>query len=248
MDLKLKDKVVVIAGGSKGMGKIIAQSFLNEGAKVSVCGRDEYALQMTNKHFAEKRDQFFAKALDILNRDEYNIWLKEIVNKWGKIDIFIWNISAQSASWEECFQTDIKACVGCIEEILPYLKKSDAPAIITVASEAAGRGIPKFKAYPATKAALIHYMTSLALELVPDRIRVNCVSPSEVYAEDGVWAKIRHESPERYKRALGRTAWGRMAEPEEVANAVIFLASPRASYISGANLIIDAGAHQYINL
>lgn len=248
MNLDLEDKVVVIAGGSKGIGKSIAHAFLNEGAKVSVCGRDNYALEQAIQLFSEKKEKFFPKNLDVLIGEDYSLWLKEIIEKWGKIDIFIWNISAQSSLWEECFQTDIKSCVECVEKILPYLKKSNMPAIVTIASESASRGIPKFKAYSATKAALIHYMTSLALELVPDKVRVNCVSPSEVYSIDGIWDKIKDESPERYERALGRTAWGRMAEPEEVANAVVFLASPRASYISGTNLIIDAGAHQYINL
>lgn len=248
MDLNLQNKVVIIAGGSKGIGKSISLCFLKEGAKVSICARDNKALNEVSAEFSEHNEAFFPKILDIRSRVDYELWLNEVIEKWSKIDIFIWNVSAQSSSWEENFKTDIQACVACVEDILPYLKNSQAPAIITIASEAANRGIPKFKSYPAIKAALIHYMSSLAIELVPDKIRVNCVSPSEVYSENGVWSKIKAENPKKYERALGRTAWGRMAKPEEVASAVVFLASPRASYISGANLIVDAGAHQYINL
>ncbi len=247
MDLNLQNKVVVIAGGSKGIGKSITQGFIDEGAKVAICGRSEKALQEIEQLLQEKKEFLFSQSIDVRNKHSYLLWLKNILEKWGKIDIFIWNISAQSLSWEKNFQTDIQACVSCTEEIIPYLKKSDSPAIVITASEAASRGIPSFKAYPAMKAAIIHYMSSLATELIADNIRVNCVSPSEIYSEDGIWARMELDNPERYERALKRTASGRMANPVEIANAVIFLSSSRASYISGINLIIDAGAHQYVD-
>ena len=125
-----------------------------------------------------------------------------------------------------------------MEAALPFLKKSGTGAIVVICSTAAVQ-IEAPQAYSGLKAALVPYIKGLAVQLAPDNVRANLVSPGTIYFEGGVWQKIKQYATEMYNNALSRNPMGRMGTPQEVANAVVFLSSPVASFISGTNLICD---------
>lgn len=246
MDLGLKNKNVAIAGGSRGIGRSIAECFAEEGANVAICARNTRDVEDTVNLVKAKDVRSVGSVLDVSSKVSFQEWIRTVEKDLGGIDIFIWNVSAQSKEWAENFNTDILSCVHCVEAVLPALEKSSSPAIVSIASQAATLSRPRYKAYPAMKAALIHYMSSLSRELTPRGIRVNSVSPSEVEYQGGIWDRIKEETPEKYEQAIQRSPLKRFAKPEEVARVVVFIASPAASFISGANILVDAASREHV--
>ena len=162
----------------------------------------------------------------------------------GGIDIIVPNVSAlavaaDEAAWQAGFQTDIMGTVRVVDAAMPWLEKSDAGSIVIISS-VSGREID-FAAgpYGAFKAALIHYAQGLAFQLAPRNIRANTVSPGNTYFPGGVWEKIEQGNPALFAQSLALNPTGRMGTPTEVARAVVFLASPAASFITGTNLVVD---------
>lgn len=148
-------------------------------------------------------------------------------------------IDDTAENWDASYRVDIMSSVTIIQAALPELEKSKGN-IVAVGS-VSGRDID-FTApgpYGSLKAALIHYIASLAHKLAPKGVRANTVSPGNTYIVDGVWGGVEREHPELFKMQMGLNPMGRMAKTEEVANAVVFLASEKASFISGANLVVD---------
>jgi 3-oxoacyl-[acyl-carrier protein] reductase len=170
-------------------------------------------------------------------------WIESAEKTLGGVDILVPNVSAMDvgagpASWKHGFELDIMGTVNAVEAALPFLKKSGAGAIVVVCSTAAVQ-VEGPQAYSGVKAALVPYIKGLAVQLAPDNVRANLVSPGTVYFEGGVWHRVQQLAVEMYKNALSRNPMGRMGTPQEVANAVVFLSSPAASFISGTNLICD---------
>jgi 3-oxoacyl-[acyl-carrier protein] reductase len=169
------------------------------------------------------------------------------------LDIVVANVSALSIgndleSWRKEFETDLMGTVNLVEAALPFLEASNAASIIAISS-VSGREID-FAAgpYGTFKAALIHYMQGLAYQLAPKGIRANTVSPGNVYFEGGVWDHIEQNNPKLFAEALALNPSGRMARPQEIANAVAFVASPAASFVSGANVVVDGALTRGVQL
>ena len=154
------------------------------------------------------------------------------------------NVSAlaipdEPANWQASFDTDMMGTVRLVNAALPYLERSDAASIVTIAS-VSGREID-FAAgpYGTFKAAIIHYTQGLAYQLADKGIRANSLSPGNTYFDGGVWQNIEQQNPDLFGTAMGLNPTGRMARPEEIARAAVFLASPAASFMTGANLLVD---------
>jgi 3-oxoacyl-[acyl-carrier protein] reductase len=150
------------------------------------------------------------------------------------------------AAWRRGFEIDVMATVFGIEAALPLLEQSQAGAIVAIGSTAMAEVYGPTRSYAAVKAALLPYVKGLARNLAAKHVRANMVSPGNVFFEGGVWDKVRRSNPEMFGEMLARNPTGRMGTPEEVANAVVFLASPRASFITGTNLIIDGALTQRV--
>ncbi len=133
-----------------------------------------------------------------------------------------------------------------IEAALPILERSQAGSIVVVGSTAMAEIYGPTRSYAAVKAALIPYVKGLARNLAAKNVRANMVSPGNVYFKGGVWNIVEERNPEMFATMLARNPTGRMGTPEEVADAVVFLASPRASFITGTNLIIDGALTQRV--
>jgi 3-oxoacyl-[acyl-carrier protein] reductase len=173
--------------------------------------------------------------------------------QFGGLDIVIANVSAlaigqDEESWRKGFDVDMMGCVRMVDAAMPWLEKSSAGSIVAISS-VSGREID-FAAgpYGTFKAALVHYIQGVAYQRASKAIRANTVSPGNTYFPGGVWEQIEQGNPELYRTALALNPTGRMATPQEMANAVAFLASPAASFISGTNLVVDGALTRGVQL
>jgi 3-oxoacyl-[acyl-carrier protein] reductase len=244
MDLGLKGAKVLITGSTKGIGRAIAETFAAEGADVGVCSRNLAEVESTTAALKANGIAAYGGAVDVSDAAALKAWVGDMAAKLGGIDVVVANVSAlaigqDDESWEKEFSTDMMGTVRLVNAAMPYLEKSAAGAIVTISS-VSGREVD-FAAgpYGTFKAAIIHYTQGLANQLAGKGIRANSVSPGNTYFDGGVWNMIKDNNPELYKTALALNPMGRMGTPQEMANAVVFLASRAASFITGTNLVVD---------
>lgn len=244
MDLGLKGLRAVVSGGTKGIGRAIAETLADEGTDVAICARDEAEVAATVEALRGRKVKAAGRALDVADGPALKAWIADAADRLGGIDIVVANVSALSIdpseeSWRKSFEVDLMHGVRMVEAAMPHLERSKAASIVTISS-VSGREID-FAAgpYGTVKAAIIHYTQGLAYQLAGKGIRANTVSPGNTYFEGGVWHQIKNGNPELYAQALALNPTGRMGMPEEMARAVAFLASPAASFITGTNLLVD---------
>lgn len=244
MDLGLKGLRAVVSGGTKGIGRAIAETLAAEGVDVAICARNADEVKTTVAALAAKGVRATGRAVDVADGPALQAWIRDVAAEFGGLDIVVANVSAlaisnDEAGWKSGFDVDLMGSVRMVDAAMPFLEKSQAASIVTISS-VSGREID-FAAgpYGAFKAALIHYTQGLAFNLAGKGIRANTVSPGNTYFEGGVWNKIKDGNPELYRTALGMNPTGRMGTPQEMANAAVFLSSPAASFITGTNLVVD---------
>jgi 3-oxoacyl-[acyl-carrier protein] reductase len=244
MDLRLAGMRALVTGGTKGIGRAIVQTLVDEGASVALCARTKADVAATVDELRAHDATVTGSAVDIGDGAALSEWVADSATELDGLDIVVANVSALAISdeeenWRKSFDVDMLGTVRLVNAALPLLHHSSAPAIVTVSS-VSGREID-FAAgpYGAFKAALIHYTQGLAYQLAAKGIRANTVSPGNTYFPGGVWANIEQHNRELFDQALALNPTGRMAKPEEIARAVVFLASPAASFITGTNLVVD---------
>jgi 3-oxoacyl-[acyl-carrier protein] reductase len=221
---------------------------------VRTCARTQASVARLAEDFAAGPGSVSGAALDVRDSAAMSAWIEATANAWGGVDIVVSNVSARIATegeqmWRDTFETDLLQHVRLSELTLPWLATGDGPALIFVSSIAAvlTRLPPGEEAYGVAKAGLINYAGQLAETHGRSGLRVNTVSPGPIMFEGGVWDHIQQKQPALFQGAAQLSALKRHGTPEEVAAAVAFLASPRASYITGANLRIDGGAVKTAN-
>lgn len=253
MDLGLKGLRAVVTGGTRGIGLKIAETLAAEGAHVAICSRNDEEARAVAADLRGNGVATLGRGVDVADGPAISDWVDEAATLFGGIDIVVANVSAlavgnDEASWKQGFDIDMMGTVRLVNASMPYLEKSKAASIVAIAS-VSGREID-FAAgpYGAFKAALTHYAQGLAYSLAPKGIRANTVSPGNTYFAGGVWETIEKNNPELFAASLALNPTGRMATPQEIANAVAFLASPAASFIYGTNLVVDGALTRGVQL
>ncbi|HVC52218.1 MAG TPA: SDR family NAD(P)-dependent oxidoreductase [Stellaceae bacterium] len=251
MDLGLKGKKALVTGGTRGIGLAIVDLLADEGCDVALCARSAGPVAETVAALERKGVKATGAAVDVTDIPALRSWVGAAAEALGGLDIVVANVSAlaqgmDEESWRRGFEIDVMGTVFAIEAALPVLEKSPAGSIIVVGSTALAEINGPTRSYAAVKATLVPYVKGLARNLAPKNVRANMVSPGNIYFDSGVWGGLKARDPATFQVMLGRNPMGRMGTPEEVANAVVFLASPRASFITGTNLIVDGALTQRV--
>ena len=243
---EFKGKVVVISGGSRGIGFAAVKGFLANGAKVCFLSHYEEtgakamaALKEINPDY-----EVFNKVIDLCDFKAAQELYKEVVAKWGRIDVLInnagtdcptWLTKLKQSEWDAVCNLNQKAVFNMSKYAIDYLKKTKG-CIINTASVAGVYGSPTGLPYPASKAAVIAMTKSMAYSFAPNGVRVNCIAPGVVETD------MTAGMPDFAKKSVGDTIpMKRFGQPEDIANAMMFLASSAASYVTGACLQVDGG-------
>jgi 3-oxoacyl-[acyl-carrier protein] reductase len=251
LDLGLHGKKAIVTGGSRGIGRAICELLAEEGCDIALCARGEAGVEAAVTALAGQGVGAHGGVVDVADTKALRNWVDEAAGRLGGLDIFIANVSALAQamdedSWRRSLDIDVMGTVAGVEAAIPHLEQSAAGAIVVIGTTGAIEiaGLPR--PYASVKAALVPYVKALARTLAPKNVRANMVSPGNVYFKGGVWNTLEEQSPDTFKLMLSRNPMGRMGTPQEVANAVVFLASPRASFITGTNLIIDGALTQRV--
>lgn len=255
MDLQLKGKAAVVTGGSRGIGRSIAEAFADEGANVAICARNADQVAETVKALESPGVKAFGKSVDIADGAALKAFIGEAAEALGGLDVLVSNASAlvqgnAEDAWKAMFDIDMMGAVRSYEAARPHLEAAaqangDAAFIITSSISAAETDNPN--CYGAMKAALIHYAKGVAREGAPKHIRCNVVSPGTVFFEGGVWGNVKAGAPAFFETMIKRNPTGRMATPEEIAAATVFLASPRSGFTTGINMVVDGAISRRAN-
>ncbi len=255
MDLQLKGRKAIVTGASKGIGLRIAQTFAAEGTDVAICARTAADVEKAVAGLRASGVTAIGDALDVTDGDAYVTWLESAAQRLGGLDIFVHNVTASPATpglrgWELAYRTDILAAVRGVETVTKHLHKSPGAAIVFIASISGVMSkvlpAPGAYAYGAAKAALISYGAQISKDLAKEGIRVNMVSPGPIYFEGGPWDRVKARAPQMFTAARESCVIGRLGEPQDIANAVAFLASPVSGFTVGQNLHVDGGFMQHV--
>lgn len=260
MELHLDGRKAVVTGGSKGLGRAIAGELAREGADVAICSRDQEEVSQAGKELETHGRVVFARAADVTDPDQVKQFVADSASALGGIDILVNNAgrahpgtfaTLTDEDWKEDLNVKLFSMIRCSREVLPYMKDRSGGRIININAVQGKSPDPRFFATTTDRAACLAFTKALSIELAPEGVLVNSVNIGFVVTPQ--WANIhQHRAPELSedeffaRMAEADVPLGRFGNPDEVSGMVAFLASDRASYITGASIDIAGGMGRYI--
>ncbi len=246
--MRLRDKVAIVTGSTKGIGKAIAIGFANEGATVVVCGRSEDLAKNLAADLTGQGRKAVAMRLDVTSGESINHVVDQVVGQFGRIDILannagispIWKRAEDTSkeAWDQIIETNLTGAFLCSQAVGRVMIKQKGGKIINMTSVGGEVALPRLVAYCASKAGIVVLTKVLAVEWAQHNILVNAIGPS--YVETEFTAGLRANKA-IYEDLMGRNPLGRFAQPEEVVGAAVFLASDESNYITGQTIFVDGG-------
>jgi 3-oxoacyl-[acyl-carrier protein] reductase len=245
MDLDLAGKGVIVTGASRGIGRSIALGFATEKANLAICARGADALGKAADELRAKGVRVHAATCDVGDAKQLASFIDDAAKALGRVDVLVNNPSAlaladDEGGWKQGIEVDLMAAVRGTWKVVPWMEKVGGGSIVHISS-IAGRMGGQPPAYAAVKAAMISHSKNMSTALAAKKIRVNVVAPGAIDFPDGFWDNVRKGNKAMYDGILATIPSGRMGTPEEVANVVVLLASPRSSWITGVTLDVDGG-------
>jgi NAD(P)-dependent dehydrogenase (short-subunit alcohol dehydrogenase family) len=251
--MRLKDKVAIVTGGGTGIGKAIATVFAGEGAKVVVAARTISRLEEAVKEIKAKGGDATAMQVDVSKEDQVNRMAADTIKKYGKIDIMVCNHAGGGGGgplaeldlkgWQETMDINLTGTLLCCRAALKDMIPRKSGSIVNISSIAGTCGVPGIGSYATSKWAIIGMTQTMAVEVGDYNIRANSISPAATRTERfaGAYRVYNTTYEEMMKNLVGHYALRRVAEPEEIAKAALFLASDDSSAVTGQNLIVSCG-------
>ena len=255
MDLQLKGRNAIVLGGTRGIGRAIAETLAAEGANIAVCARNADQVTEAVGELGRTGVKATGGAVDIMDGEALRAWVAKAAQELGGVDVLVSNAGAMAiggdpASWEQNFRLDVLGAVNAFEAAKPFLIKSGetkGDASFVIISSVSAAEADNASSYGPVKAALIHWAKGLARQHAGQHLRANVVSPGAIYFKGGVWNTIETNMPAMFKGMLERIPMARMGTPQDIANAAVFLASPASSYTTGVNLVVDGATSRRVN-
>jgi NAD(P)-dependent dehydrogenase (short-subunit alcohol dehydrogenase family) len=245
----LSGRVALVTGGSRGIGRSVSLALAEAGARVAVSSRKEPACAAVVSEIEERGGEAIAVPGNVGREEDAVSVVTTVMERWGRLDILVNNagtnpefgpiVGTSLAAVDKIFDVNLKGPLVFTREAVRAWMGEHGGSVINVASEAGIRPDPFIGVYSSSKAALINLTRGLARELGPRGIRVNALAPGLVRTD---FARVLVETPEIHDRAVALTALGRVGEPEEMAGAVLWLASDAATYVTGAVISVDGGS------
>jgi 3-oxoacyl-[acyl-carrier protein] reductase len=251
VDLELSGKAALVTGASRGIGRAIAHALAREGCKVALCARGAEDLERTRAELAAKGATVFAIAADVAQSADAKRAVEAAIERLGALDVLVNNVGGSRGAgpfdvateevWETALETNLMTAVFVSRHAVAYMRAHGGGSIVNVSS-ICGREYCTSGPYVAAKAALTGLSKEMAVDLAKYAIRVNSVAPGSIFFPGGSWEKRMKENPDLVKKMLDdQLPWKRFGAPEEVAEVVCFLASKRASWVTGSCVVVDGG-------
>ena len=257
MDLELNNKVVLITGSSKGIGRAIALQFAREGARVVITGRQEKDVLNAVFEIEKLNGKAYGFVGDLNDEIEMDRCVERVVDRWQGIDILVANLGSgkgkrgwdiKEEEWNRLLNLNLMSGVNAVRFAVPHLSKSSNASIILISSIAGLETLGAPPAYEAAKSAVISYSKHLSRTLGECGIRVNTIAPGNIMISGGTWdKKLKADKVAVETLIENEVPLKRFGLPEEVANAVLFLSSPKATFVTGACLVVDGGQTRTIS-